>query len=48
MAYEASEGVMSMYRKFKIEDSLARNMLLGSNMNLCMPDVISEGDNKNV
>ena len=31
-----------MYRKPKIEDSLARNMFLGSNMEFCMSDVTSE------
>jgi hypothetical protein len=39
---------MSKYRMLKIKASLARNMFLGSNMNFCMAEVISEGDNKNV
>ena len=39
---------MSMYGKFKIEDYLARNIFLWSNMDFCMADVISEGVNENV
>ena len=35
-----------MYRKPKIEDSLARNMFLGSNMDFCMADVTSERVNE--
>ena len=35
-----------MYRKPKIEDSLARNMFLGSNMDFCMADVTSEKVNE--
>ena len=37
-----------MYRKFKIEDSLARNMFLRSIMDFCMADVTSDGVNEYV
>jgi hypothetical protein len=36
---------MRIYRKFKIEDTLAKNMFFGSNMNFCMSDMTS-GVNK--
>jgi hypothetical protein len=34
---------MSIYRKFKFKDSLARNMLSGSNMDHSLADETSEG-----
>ena len=36
---------MSMYRKPKFEDSLARNTFLGSKMDFCMADLTSGGVN---
>jgi hypothetical protein len=33
---------MSMYGKFKIEDFLARNIFLGSNMDFCMANITSQ------
>ena len=35
-----------MYRKPKIEDSLAKNIFLGSKMDFCMADVTSERVNE--
>ena len=37
---------MSMYRKSKIENSLAINIFLGSNMDFCKADLTSEGVDK--
>ena len=34
-----------MYRKFKIEDFLAKNMFLGSNMDFTVPNTTSKEDN---
>ena len=46
MAYEASKESMSMYRKPKIKDSLAKNMFLVSNIDFFMADVTSEKVNE--
>ena len=39
---------MSMYRKFKFEDSLARNMFLESNIDFTVANITSKEDNQNV
>ena len=37
---------MSMFRKFKIEDSMVRNIFNGSNMGFCMANVLLREVNK--